>query len=66
MSNTTVISRSEKTDVSAKLVIENVLEEMKEGDPRSFVTSDIFNVFNGPGWNFQLKMRLNNTGRTRN
>ena len=58
MSNITVISRSEKTDVSAKLVIENVLEEIKDEDPRSFVTSDIFN---GPGWNFQLKMFLNHT-----
>ena len=44
MSNITVISRSEKTDVSAKLVIENIVEEMKETEPRSSVTSAIFAV----------------------
>merc|ERR1712004_134598 len=64
MSNITVISRSEKTDVSAKLVIENVVEEMKEAEPRSYVTSAIFAVQDTifqPEWNFQLKMLLNHT-----
>ena len=33
MSNVTVIRRSEQTDVTGKLVIENILEEMKEAGP---------------------------------
>ena len=56
MSNITVISRSEKTAVSAKLVIENVLREMKETKPTKFLTSD---VFTAEQFSFQLKLYLN-------
>ena len=48
MSNVTVIRRSEQTDVTGKLVIENILEEMKEAGPSngpgtgSLVTSAVF------------------------
>ena len=64
MSNITVISRSENTDVSAKLVIENVVEEIKEAEPRSYITSAIFREEGSllqPPWTFQLKMLLNHT-----
>ena len=64
MSNVTVIRRSEQTEVTGKLVIENILEEMKEAGPSngpgigSFVTSA---VFRAGDFLFQLKMYLNNT-----
>ena len=64
MSNVTVIRRSEQTDVTGKLVIEDILEEMKEAGPSngpgtgSFVTSA---VFRAGDFLFHLKMYLNHT-----
>ena len=58
MSNVTVIRRSEQTEVTGKLVIENILEEMKEAATGSLVTSA---VFRAGDFLFQLKMYLNNT-----
>jgi len=55
MSNITVISRSEKTDVTGKLVIENVLSELKEAKAGSFFTSD---VFHAEDFAFQLVIYL--------
>ena len=56
MSNFTVISQSEKTDISAKLVIENVLKLIKEAKVGSSFTSDVFYV---EDFAFQLKIYLN-------
>merc|ERR1712013_436420 len=60
MSDVTVIRRSEQTDVTGKLVIENILEEMKEAGPGigSLVASA---VFRAGDFIFHLKMYLNNT-----
>ena len=60
MANVAVIRRSEQTDVTGKLVIENILEEMKEAGPSigSLVTSA---VFRAGDFIFQLKMYLNHT-----
>ena len=56
MSNITVISQSEKTDISAKLVIENVWKQIKEAKLGSSFTSD---VFHAEDFAFQLKIYLN-------
>jgi len=56
MSNITVISQSEKTDVSGKLVIENVWKLIKEAKVGSFFTSD---VFHAEDFAFRLKIYLN-------
>jgi len=56
MSNITVISQSEKTDVSGKLVIENVWKQIKEAKVGSFFTSD---VFHAEDFAFQLEIYLN-------
>merc|ERR1712012_613614 len=56
MSNITVISRSEKTDVTGKLVIENVLSELKRAKTGSSFTSD---VFHAEDFAFQLQIYLN-------
>ena len=56
MSNITVVSRSEKTDVTSKLVIENVLSELKEAKNGSSFNSD---VFYAEDFAFQLEIYLN-------
>jgi len=56
MSNITVISQSEKTDVSGKLVVENVWKQIKEAKVGSSFTSD---VFHAEDFAFQLQIFLN-------
>ena len=56
MSNITVISQSEKIDVTGKLVIENILRELKEARNGSSFDSD---VFYAEDFAFQLKIYLN-------
>ena len=56
MSNITVFSRAEKTDVKGKVVIENVWKEMKEAKVGSSFTSD---VFHAEDFAFQLEICLN-------
>jgi len=56
MSNITVFSRAEKTDVKGKVVIENVWQEMKEAKNGSSFTSD---VFHAEDFAFQLEICLN-------
>ena len=56
MSNITVISQSEKTDISGKLVIENVWKQIKEAKVGSSFTSD---VFCAEDFAFQLQIYLN-------
>ena len=56
MSNITVISKSEKTDFSGKLVVENVWKQIKEAKLGSSFTSD---VFHAEDFAFQLKIYLN-------
>jgi len=52
----TIISRSEKTDVTGKLVIENVLSELKEAKNGSCFHSD---VFYAEDFAFELQISLN-------
>ena len=56
MSNITVISQSEKIDVTGKLVVENVWKVMKAAEPKSFFSSD---VFHAEDFAFQLVIYLN-------
>ena len=56
MSNITVISQSEKIDVTGKLVVENVWKVMKAAEPKSFFPSD---VFHAEDFAFQLQICLN-------
>jgi len=56
MANLTVISQSEKIDVTGKLVIENVWKVLEEAKPGSSFTSD---VFHAEDFAFQLQIYLN-------
>ena len=56
MSNITIFSRAEKTDVTGKIVIENVWKELEEAKTGSSFTSD---VFHAEDFAFQLQIFLN-------
>ena len=56
MANLTVISQSEKIDVTGKLVIENVWKVLEEAKPGRFFMSDIFHA---EDFAFQLRIYLN-------